>query len=202
MVVSMLMLITSDIQAQVPIAPGTFTVNGKTFLVKLRTNPIFNGAVPNYLTIYLQSGLMNNYPTVRTTPLPSADCTSSVHNDFENHKSDFVKFYDVLRNVFSDARCNAIMNHDNEGPTFFVFDVTADGVVQDLTISITLNSLVTPQEIEALYTQLLAQMKFTTSPINCPSTAGFYFHVDPHNLKWIHNHSHYFGNSKYWIDRP
>ena len=198
----MLMLIQSNIQAQTPIAPGTFTVNGKTFLVKLRTNAIVGNTIPSSLVIYLQSGLINSFPAIGTrTPMPN-DCSSSVHNDFENHRADFMKFYNVLRNVFSDARCTAIMNHDNEGPDFFVFAVDANGAVLDLTISITLNSLVTPQEIEALYTQLLAQMKFTTSPINCPSTAGFYFHVDPDDLRWIHNYPHYFGNDKYWKNRP
>ena len=104
-IVSILLLIYSNVQAQTPIAPGTFTVNGKTFLVKSETSAIFNGLIPNDLTIYLQSGLINSYPTVRTTPRSSADCSSSVHNDFENHKADFLKFYNVLRNVFSDARC-------------------------------------------------------------------------------------------------
>ena len=117
----------------------------------------------------------------------------------ENKKSDYVRFFDILRSVFPEARCTELMNHADDGISSIAFHYNQNGVIDDMWIGTSENSLITEEEIDILYTRMLTQMSFTTNPVNCPSYAGFLFIVSVgKDMLLIHNTPHYFGLGRVW----
>ncbi len=207
-----LLLFNFSMQAQVVstrIIPGTFTVNGKTFIaaVDTETSPQGRLMMPNTMRVVLQSGTIMN-PVAN--PGASQECFASVTvKRYKGHsKPDFLRYFNILRSVFPASRCTAIVDNDNlllgTVGVNCTFNVTATGVVKDVVISISENNIITPQEIELLYTTLTTQMSFTTNPVNCPSYVGFMFEDEMRemeDLKIIHSEPYYFGNGPRWAGR-
>ena len=200
----LLLFIVNSGNAQIPV--GNFTVNGKTFIAAVNSQTFSNGIrmTPNTMNIFLVNGSLLNPVTSPTTP---SECSKAMLLGRNNpNKADFIRYFNILRSVFSQARCTAIINNDmpiTSAATGIItnFEIDASGIVRDVTFRITENSIITPQEIELLHTRLMTQMSFTTTPKNCPSHARFIItdlSDDIGDLNIIHTSPYYFGLGPRW----
>ena len=203
--IMLLFISINSVTAQIP--AGTFAVNGKTFIAIVDTEVFSSGErlSPNTMNILLATGSLRNPDT--TNPPTPTECVKAFSLGRTNpNKADFMRYFNILRSVFSQARCTAIVNNDMPitSPATGInthFEIDANGVVKDVTFNITENSIITPQEIELLYTRLMTQMSFTTTPKNCPSYVRFIItdlSNDIGDLNIIHTSPYYFGLGPRW----
>ena len=188
------------------IPAGIFSVNGKTFRAYIDTSLFSDGGrmSPNTMYIKLVSGEMLNPTVVSITAGQNAtrECLKSVlYYDIEEQKADFVRFFNIMRSVFSASRISDIMNYDSKGIKGIAFLIDPSGVVKDVTISITENTLITPAEIELLYTRMLTQMSFSTSPSGCSSAMRFFKTASVRNQRELYTNPYYFGNGPVWDNK-
>lgn len=202
------MLLSGSLQAQIDetaIPVGTFTVNGKTFIARTDIHLFDDGtrSNPNRMEIVRQGGEFHNSRLGLGVSVPvTTPCYNSVQSyNIEYQKADFVRYYDILRSVFSLARCNAIMDYDNNGLLSLHVQADPNGTVLDIEFVITENTLITPQEIEALYTAMLTQMTFSVTPVGCPSNYRFFVEECADDLREIYTDPYYFGNGPEWKDK-
>ena len=205
-IVVFLLFISFGLQAQTPVRPGTFTINGKTFLVTVSTRTFSDGGrmAPNTMHVVLVGGSIN-IPTVR--PSSTQECVATVIERTRS-KADFLRYFNILRTMFPVARCTAIFNNDSPLNGWIgiscTFNVNITGTLKDVSFTISENTLITQQEIELFYTTLMAQMYFTIPDNNCPTYAEFIFNDElrkMEDINVIHTKPYYFGNGPKWKGR-
>ncbi len=204
-----LLLLTIKVQAQTAAPAGIFTINGKTFnaIIDTITYPSDGRRMsPNTMYITLVNGEETNlvYANVAIAAgnVVTRECLMSVFDyNIEEQKTDFVRFFNIMRSVFSASRIIDIMNYDNEGIKYVSFYIDPSGVVKDLTISISENTLITPLEIELLYTRMLTQMSFSTFPVGCSGAVRFFKSARVRTQRELYTDPYYFGNGPVWDNR-
>ena len=210
----LLILLVSKMQAQTSragsttIPAGIFSVNGKTFNAIIDTMRFSDGGrmSPNTIDIILVGGDMTSQAAVNIAgaagQIVTRECLKSVFSyDIEEQKADFVRFFNIMRSVFSASRITDIMNYDDKGIKNISFYIDPSGVVKDVMITITENTIITPAEIELLYTRMLTQMSLSTSPSGCSGAVRFFKHADVQNQRELYTNPYYFGNGPVWDNK-
>ena len=191
----------SSIQAQIP--AGTFTVNGKTFVGFIHPNLDFDGtvAMPNDLIIQVLGGRINT--RIGRIPTPTTrECSNSIlYYSLKSDKPSFVQFYNIVRSVFPPARLAAIVSNDGTGISSITFNIYPNGVIEDMDFSVHRNTIITPQEIDLLYSRLKTQLVFNTIPEGCPNVAIFYEEHSLDDIETIYTDPYYFGLGKEWKNK-
>lgn len=195
-----LLFVNINANAQIPV--GNFTINGKIFVGFISRNLDENGIIssPNSLIIQLLNGNMN---ITNASPAPiTRECGKSISMFYSitdvSKKLDFVAYHDIMRSVFPPARLAAIMANDGEGIKSIVFNIYPNGVIEDMRFSVHRNTIITPQEIELLYSRMKTQLVFSTSPVGCPNIPDFYVNVSSDYLQDIYTDPYYFGLGEEW----
>lgn len=201
-----LFALASNATAQIPV--GTFTVNNRAFIAEPSNTTYSDGSrrLPNFMYIKAITGSFNGLPSTYVIP---DDCAKAVLAYEKNpSKIDCVRYFDILRSVFSATRCNSIFNTDNAVIGMIgiqsVFQITVSGIVTDVYFTVSESTIITPQEIDLLYTRLIAQMSFTIPDNNCITNARFVF---PDRMDFmeqfgvIHTEPFFFGNGSRWAGR-
>ncbi|KOY85078.1 hypothetical protein AD998_01955 [bacterium 336/3] len=151
----LLALIAFQANAQIP--TSNFTVNGQTFLVKNLSNTlvITNSQSP------IKSG--------EIVPTGNADneCYNQlIKNDFYRffyRKEDFLRFYNILREVFPSRR---ILQFGSNKTIDFEFQISTQGRLLEIKYQFAKTLPITTQEIALLDKRLKESMSFTLKPNN------------------------------------
>ena len=211
----LLILLVSKMQAQTnragvtAIPAGIFSVNGKTFNAIIDTMTFASDGrrmSPNTMQIILVGGDMTSQAAVNIAgaagQIVTRECLKSVFSyDIEEQKADFVRFFNIMRSVFSASRITDIMNYDDKGIKNISFYIDPSGVVKDVMITITENTIITPAEIELLYTRMLTQMSLSTSPSGCSVEVRFFKYASVRKQRELYTNPYYFGNGPVWDNK-
>jgi hypothetical protein len=142
------------VKAQFPTTD--FTIDGQTFKVKKLTNtcvvtnsqsPIKSGAVrSNGVSSELCSSYLNGYAGTFYT--------------FDYRKEDFIRFYNILREVFSQYEADLLKLEDID----FYFVMNDKGQILDINYQFDGSASITADQIAYLDKRLRASMFFTLKP--------------------------------------
>ncbi|MCU0439633.1 MAG: hypothetical protein MUC49_17220 [Raineya sp.] len=167
LIIVILLVTVLEIQAQIP--TSNFTVNGQTFLVKViqPQNPKYHVAITNS-----QSPIKSGQVVINE--MPDECYNQSVKGylyRFDYRKSDFIRFYNILREVFPSRRASQIGLKET---IMFYFTVGSDGRMLEVEYQFRGTIPITIQEIALLDKRLKESMFFTLKPNNiCTRWAWF-----------------------------
>ncbi|MCU0439634.1 MAG: hypothetical protein MUC49_17225 [Raineya sp.] len=160
LIIVILLVTALEIQAQIP--TSNFTVNGQTFLVKNLSNTltVTNAQSP------IKSG------QVIINEMPDECYNQSVKGylyRFDYRKSDFIRFYNILREVFPSRRASQLGLKET---IMFYFTVGSDGRMLEVEYQFNKNLFITTQELALLDKRLKESMSFTLKPNNICARNG------------------------------
>jgi hypothetical protein len=199
-----ILCLTALLQARAQeIAPGTFTINGESFIVENQRSRYPNGDIIGY-TIYHFNSPISKLEQPSKVNYPSRDCLDALVNRelyyFEENQADFKRFYDVLREVLPPSRLSNLPEN-NDSNILVSFVTTPRGQIKEVSYFISLNSPYTIQDI-ALLDKFLKQRMYFTLPRRhvCEGINHFIFHIEVNgnDIRAIHSDPYYFGLGEYW----
>jgi len=202
-----ILCLTALLQARAQqIAPGTFTINGESFIVENHISRLFSkGDIIGYTIYHFNSPIAKLEQPSRVN-YPSRDCLDALVGgllyEFEENQADFKRFYDVLREVLPPSRLSNLPEN-NDSNIGFVFVTTPRGQIKEISYYLSLNTPYNQQDI-ALLDKLLKQKKkmYFTLPNQhiCEGINHFIFHIEVNgnDIRAIHSKSYYLGTGEYW----
>lgn len=198
-IVFILLVVASQIQAQTKIQGTGFIVGGQNFTVKEDKGvlmpsgkvlgigyTVFHASSP-YLSGVKPGG--KGYPT----PQCQSDYEMGRLYTMDINKGDFVRFYNIIRKVFSDTRGKEIEKNENFS---LVFITRGTGKIEEIKYSLDENTIITGEEIAKLDALLKSEMYLTLNMNSCKDAEGLGFPVDIdlYNLY----QPKYFGEGDWW----
>ena len=193
----------SQAMAQQFVPGSSFTVDGEQFLVRSLKSPLQGGNSIGYRIYHFNSPIAKLEQPSKVN-YPNNDCLVALVGgllyNFEENRADFIRFYDVLREVLPLSRLSSLPeNGDSDISINFV--TTPRGQIKEINYFISLNSPYTIQDI-ALLDKLLKQRMLFTLPRRhiCEGINHFIFHIDVNgnDIRAIHSKSYYLGTGEYW----
>ena len=158
------------------IATPSFTINGQTFLVKKITTGEIDPNSNSYDYVITNSQSPIKSGLVVSNGVPSELCRdylSGYEGEFYSfyfRKNDFLRFFNILREVFPENRVNQLLANDKG--IYFDFVINDKGVLLDIDYQFSADNGYTAAEIAHLDRRLRESMFFTLNSTHVCSGAN------------------------------
>ena len=169
--VSLLFLGTFVLKAQIP--STNFTINGQNFLVRVVSIGT-NDPEPDLVVENAQSPIKSG--AVVSNGTPSNDCYKSLTGfatnpfyTFNYRKDDFIRYTNILREVFPQSRAMALGMKQSIDMRF---TINPQGQILEILYQFDKNLAITPSELALLDRRLKESMYFTFKPNHVCSSSN------------------------------